>query len=160
MEEPLSGRVGLARLQGDGPRRGCKDPVGVLLLPPTDRRGALGWVEVAALSVMPRGKEMGKQDQRGKEQGVASHTGSSSASPLLVAEEDRYQQPMAPSQLVLLTTGSEEGTKAKVKNDFSGRFNLGEVRRTTQEKSCIPGGLRYTGAGILEQKERRKWSRS
>ncbi|XP_045083978.1 uncharacterized protein [Aegilops tauschii subsp. strangulata] len=81
---------------------------------------------------MPRGKEMGKRDQRGKEQGVASH--SSSASPLLAAEEDRYQQPMAPSQLVLLTTGSEEGTKAKVKNDFSGRFNLGEVRRTTQEK--------------------------
>ncbi|XP_044448146.1 uncharacterized protein [Triticum aestivum] len=98
---------------------------------------------------MPRGKEMGKRDQRGKEQGVASHTGSSSASPLLAAEEDRYQQPMAPSQLVLLTTGSEEGTKAKVKNDFSGRFNLGEVRRTTEEKSCIPGGLRSNQPGKL-----------
>ena len=50
---------------------------------------------------------MGKRDQRGKEQGVASHTGSSLASPLLAAEEDKDQQPMTPSQLVLLTTGSE-----------------------------------------------------
>ena len=110
MEEPLSGRVWAGKTAGRRPQagvQGAKDPVGVLLLPPTDRRGALGRVEVAALSVMPRGKEMGKRDQRGKEQGVASHTGSSSASPLLAAEEDRYQQPMAPSQLVLLTTGSE-----------------------------------------------------
>ena len=95
MEEPLSGRVWAGKTAGRRPQagvQGAKDPVGVLLLPPTDRRGALGRVEVAALSVMPskpsRGKEMGKRDQRGKEQGVASHTGSSSASPLLAAEEE------------------------------------------------------------------------
>ncbi|KAI5015738.1 hypothetical protein ZWY2020_057128 [Hordeum vulgare] len=43
--------------------------------------------------------------------------------------------------LLLLPMDGREGRKPKIKTDFGGRFNLGEVHRTTQEKSCVQGWL-------------------
>ncbi|XP_044437110.1 uncharacterized protein [Aegilops tauschii subsp. strangulata] len=51
-------------------------------------------MEDAGQQSAQQGKELGKRDQRGKEQAMALNAGLSFASTLLTAEEDKDQQPM------------------------------------------------------------------